>query len=130
MFELDLALSALVVLGTDIVVHDLETQDHVVESGNVKGKGLVPDGVALALLGRRDLGSIVLVTEDIVLLEFDLDIRIGFTDEIRVFEVAGLDESDSKNAHDGIDLVFLLMEKLRRRGFYHYIPLHGDSTFL
>ncbi len=51
-FELDLALSALVVLGTDIVVHDLEAQDHVVESGNVKSKGLVPDGVAFARLCR------------------------------------------------------------------------------
>ena len=61
--ELDLALSTLVVLGTNIVIEDAETQDHVVEGGDVEGKGLVPDGVAFALLGRRDLGSVVLVAE-------------------------------------------------------------------
>jgi len=104
-FELDLALSALVVLGANIVIVDAEAQHHVVEGGDVEGKGLVPDGVALALLGRRNLGSIVLVAEDIVLLEFDFDIGIGLSDEIRVFEVVGLDESDSENAHGGIDLV-------------------------
>ncbi len=62
-FELDLALSALVVLGANIVIVDAEAQHHVVEGGDVEGKGLVPDGVALALLGRRNLGSIVLVAE-------------------------------------------------------------------
>ena len=61
--ELDLALSALVVLGTNIVVVELEGQNHVVEGGNVEGKGLVPDRVHFAPFGRRDLDSVVLVTE-------------------------------------------------------------------
>merc|ERR1719410_2175579 len=94
-FELDLALAALVVLGTNIVIINGKGQDHVVEGVNVaKGKGLVPDGVAFALLGRRDLGSVVLVTEDVVLFESDLDVGIGLADEISVLEVGGLDESD------------------------------------
>ena len=61
--ELDLALSALVVLGSNVVVEELEGQNHVVEGGNVEGKGLVPDRVHFALFGGRDLDSVVLVTE-------------------------------------------------------------------
>ena len=44
-------------------------------------------------------------THGVVLLEFDLDIGIGFPEEIRVFEVVGLDESNSENAHGEINLV-------------------------
>ena len=63
LLELDLALSALVVLGTDIVVVELEAQNHVVEGRNVEGESFVPDGVAFAGLGGRDLDTKVLVTE-------------------------------------------------------------------
>lgn len=62
-FELDLAVAALVVLGTNVVVKDVQGQDHVVEGVDIKGKGLVPDGVSFARLGRRDLRPVVLVAE-------------------------------------------------------------------
>ena len=53
-FELDLALSAFVVLRTNVVVIALKAQNHVVEGGNVKGKGLIPNGVTFALFVQRN----------------------------------------------------------------------------
>ena len=61
LLEIDLALSGFVVSRADVVVVDLQGEDHVVEGGNVEGEGFVPDGVNLALLRRGDLCSVVLV---------------------------------------------------------------------
>ena len=60
--ELDLALSALVVSGANVAVHDLEREDHVVQGGDVELKVLVPNGIELALLGGGFLISIVVVS--------------------------------------------------------------------
>lgn len=61
--ELDLALAALVVFGTNIVVEDVEGQDHVVQGVDVKGEGLVPDRISVARFGRGDLCTVVLVAD-------------------------------------------------------------------
>ena len=44
--------------------------------------------------------TVLFCTYDVVLLEFDLDIRIGLPEEIRVFQVGGLDEFDSESHGD------------------------------
>ncbi len=63
LLELELALSALVVLGSNVVVVQRETQNHVVQGWNVEGKRFVPNGVAFVALGGRDLDTIVLVAD-------------------------------------------------------------------
>lgn len=61
--QFDLALAALVVPGTNIVVIDSQGQNHVVQGGDVEGKGLVPDGIDVAFFHGGLLVSVVLITD-------------------------------------------------------------------
>jgi len=100
--ELDLDLAATIVLAAEILVENVEREDHVIEGVDVEGKGVVPDGVSFALLDRGDLGPVVVVLEKIVLFESDLDVGIGLSNEILVGQVGSLDKFDGKNTHDEI----------------------------
>jgi len=53
--------------------------------------------------GSRVAGADI-VTHHVVLLEFDLDVGIGLSQEIRVLEVVGLDESDSDDTHGELEV--------------------------
>merc|ERR1719263_904198 len=111
----DLAVPALVVPGSDVLVEDPKGEDHVFQGRYVpKVKVLVPDWIQIVLLGRADLVPVVLVQKVVVLFQFQLDVGIGFSDEILVGQVCCLDESYLENAHGGGSekrnyLVFLLL---------------------
>ena len=71
LLELDLARTKLFV-GTDVVIHHLDLELHVVQGGDVEVEVLAVYGVLLVLLlGRLHLAK-VLVEEGVVLLELEL----------------------------------------------------------
>mmetsp|Transcript_9712 Transcript_9712/g.18403 ORF Transcript_9712/g.18403 Transcript_9712/m.18403 type:complete len:310 (-) Transcript_9712:29-958(-) len=111
LLELDLALSELVV-HSRIVVHDLDLELHVLESGYVEREELVVGGVVLVLLLGRDLISEVLVEEGVVLLQLELNVRIRCITESFVGKVGDPNEMDSKGRHDLALLVQYYLQRL------------------
>jgi hypothetical protein len=54
---------------------------------------------------RVDDNHIAFVTHEVVLFEADLDVGIGLSDEIGIFQVVTLDEFDSENAHGEVKVL-------------------------
>lgn len=89
--ELDLALTALVILGADVAVHDLQRQDHVVQVGNIAElKFFVPNGIQVALLDGGFLVSKVLVAVGSLVVG---EKGVEWVDEMRCFFLRGFRKS-------------------------------------
>ena len=62
-FQLNLALSKLVILAACILILDSNSQNHVVQSGDCKGESLIIDWVVVIILGGGFSRSIVNVLD-------------------------------------------------------------------
>ena len=86
LLQLDFALAHRIITKS-VTVHDLDGKLHVVKGGDVEVEGLVVHGVKIVRLHGRLHLTHVLVEERIVLLNLELDVRVGLTDVIFILDV-------------------------------------------
>lgn len=75
------------IITKDVTVHDLDGKLHVVKGGEVEVERLVVHGVKVVLLHGRLHLTHVLVEERIVLLDLELDVRVGLADVVLILDV-------------------------------------------